>query len=182
MTITPTRLEGLLLLSPSRLFGDERGFFLESYREDVWSDAGLPRFVQDNHSRSTRDVLRGLHINSSDGGQGKLVRCAAGRIWDVAVDLRRASTTFGQWQGFELDASSHQQLYVPPGFAHGFCVLSDEADVCYKLTSYYDDAHEHGVAWDDPTLAVEWPVKQPSLSKRDSTNGSLEELLKQYPG
>jgi dTDP-4-dehydrorhamnose 3,5-epimerase len=178
-----SKLEGLLLITPPRVYPDSRGFFVETYRSQDWQQqAGLPAFVQDNHSRSASGVLRGLHINTSGGGQGKLIRCGRGRIWDVAVDLRRDSPSFGRWEGFELDDERHQQVYVPPGFAHGFCVLSELADVVYKLTSYYDQAHEYGVAWNDPQLAVAWPVADPRLSKRDASNPSLAEFLERYPG
>jgi len=179
--IVRSKLAGLVVLTPSRRFGDERGFFVETYREDDWAEAGLPRFVQDNHSRSVAGVLRGLHMNTSGGGQGKLVRCGRGRIWDVAVDLRRDSPTFAAWEGVILDDVEHRQVYVPPGFAHGFCVLSEVADVAYKLTSYYDEATEYGVAWNDPQLAVAWPVSAPTLSRRDSTNPPLSEVLAQLP-
>ncbi len=181
MEIHRGRLEGLLLLTPPRMFADDRGFFLEAYRENVWTEAGLPAFVQDNHSRSRRGVLRGIHFNLAGGGQGKLVRCPRGKVWDVAVDLRRRSPTFGQWEAFELDDESHRQLWVPAGFGHGFCVLSDVADVCYKLTSYYDDATELGIRWNDERIGIAWPMKDPQVSKRDDTNPSLEEMLPKIP-
>jgi dTDP-4-dehydrorhamnose 3,5-epimerase len=181
MEIHRGRLEGLLLLTPPRLFRDHRGFFLEAYRENVWSDLGLPPFVQDNHSRSQHGVLRGIHFNLAGGGQGKLVRCPRGRIWDVAVDLRRKSPTFGEWEAFELDDVSHSQLWVPAGFGHGFCVLSDVADVAYKLSSYYDDATELGIRWNDPRVGIAWPIQDPLVSKRDETNPTLEEILPKLP-
>ena len=181
MDIRPGRLEGLLLLTPPRLFRDDRGFFLEAYRENLWQEAGLPAFVQDNHSRSAHGVLRGIHFNLAGGGQGKLVRCPRGRVWDVAVDLRKKSPTFGHWEAFELDDERHQQLWLPAGFGHGFCVLSDVADVCYKLTSYYDDRSELGIRWNDERVGIVWPVKDPLVSKRDDTNPSLEEMLPRIP-
>jgi dTDP-4-dehydrorhamnose 3,5-epimerase len=159
-------LAGLLAITP-RVFGDPRGFFLESYRERDYREAGVDvAFVQDNHSRSTRGTLRGLHFQTSPG-QAKLVRCVRGAIWDVAVDIRRDSPTFGKWYGLELDGESHRQLYVPVGFAHGFCVLSESADVLYKVSSYYDAATEQGFLWNDPDVGVQWPIADPLLSKRD---------------
>ena len=181
MIVEKTRLEGLIVLTPPRVFPDPRGFFVETYRENDWSEAGLPRFVQDNHSRSGKGVLRGLHFNHSGGGQGKLVRAAYGTIWDVAVDLRRSSPTFGQWQGFEISDQDHRQVYVPSGFGHGFCVLSEQADVVYKLTSYFDPAADVGVLWSDPRLAVAWPVADPLVSKRDASNPTLEEMWSRLP-
>jgi dTDP-4-dehydrorhamnose 3,5-epimerase len=136
--------------------------------------------VQDNHSRSGRGTLRGLHFQT-EPGQAKLVRCLRGRVFDVAVDLRRDSPTFGEWEGHELDDSSHRQLFVPVGFAHGFCVLSEIADVAYKLTSYYDPATEAGIAWDDPEVGVEWPVPDPQLSERDKSNPRLAEIADDLP-
>src|SRR6478672_4091245 len=144
-----TRLEGLVLLEPA-LHGDERGFFLETYRANVWAQHGVPDdFVQDNHSRSARGVLRGMHF-SIGAGQAKLVRCARGRILDVVVDLRRASATYGEWEAVELDDERAHQLFIPVGFAHGFCVLSEVADVTYKCSTYYSAEVERGFAYDDP--------------------------------
>ena len=173
-----TEIQDLITFVPPRVFPDERGFFVETYRESEWGDLGLPRFVQDNHSRSDRGVLRGIHLNTSGGGQGKLVRCGRGTVWDVAVDLRPDSPTFKKWLGFELSDENHRQVYVPPGFGHGFCVLSEVADVSYKLTSYYDGATEHGLAWDDAQIGVQWPIKDPLVSKLDTTNPGLDDLLK----
>jgi dTDP-4-dehydrorhamnose 3,5-epimerase len=136
--------------------------------------------VQENHSRSGRNILRGLHFQTSPG-QAKLVRCMRGRIWDVAVDLRRDSDTYGEWEGHELDDERHRQFLVPVGFAHGFCVLSDIADVAYKLSSLYDPATEAGIAWDDPDVAVEWPVTEPMLSERDKTAPKLAEIADRLP-
>jgi dTDP-4-dehydrorhamnose 3,5-epimerase len=170
-----TRLDGLILLEPV-VHGDERGFLVETFSERGWREIGVDcEFVQDNHSRSNVGTLRGLHFQTSPG-QAKLVRCLRGRVWDVAVDLRRDSPTFGQWEGHELNDERHRQLFVPRGFAHGFCVLSDVADVHYKLSNYYDPATEAGIAWDDPDIGVEWPVADPQISERDATAPKLAEI------
>jgi dTDP-4-dehydrorhamnose 3,5-epimerase len=170
-----TRIEGLVLLEPA-VHGDDRGFLVETFSERAWREAGVDcEFVQDNHSRSSGGILRGLHFQTSPG-QAKLVRCLRGRVWDVAVDLRRDSSTFAQWEGFELDDERHRQLFIPAGFAHGFCVLSDIADVHYRLSSYYDAATEAGIAWDDPTVAVDWPIDDPQVSERDATAPKLAEI------
>ncbi len=162
-----TRLDGLVHLQAD-VHGDERGFFVESYRANVWAQHGVrDEFVQDNHSRSRRGVLRGMHFSIGEG-QAKLVRCARGRILDVVVDLRRASPTYGDSESFELDDELGRQLYIPVGFAHGFCVLSDVADVTYKCSTYYDAAIERGFAYDDPDVAIEWPQDLALLvSERD---------------
>ncbi|MEM0963580.1 MAG: dTDP-4-dehydrorhamnose 3,5-epimerase [Bacteroidota bacterium] len=166
MTVHETSLPGVLLIDP-RVFGDERGFFLERYHAGRYAEAGIDAaFVQDNHSRSRRGTLRGLHFQKRHP-QGKLVECVAGHIWDAVVDLRRGSPTFGTWEGFDLDADGHRQLWVPPGFAHGFCVLSETADVLYKCTDVYHPEDEGGLAWDDPTIGIEWPVATPLLSEKD---------------
>jgi dTDP-4-dehydrorhamnose 3,5-epimerase len=162
----PTELDGVVLLEPV-VHGDERGFMVETYRRDAWAEQGVEaEFVQHNHSRSARGTLRGLHFQT-EPGQAKLVRCPRGRIFDVAVDLRRGSPTYGRWEGHVLDDESHRQLFVPAGFAHGFAVLSDVADVAYLLSSVYDPATEAGIAWDDPEVGVEWPLEEPLLSERD---------------
>lgn len=169
----PTRIEELVLIEPD-VHGDERGFFVETFRRSWLDELGITvEFVQRNHSRSVGPVLRGIHMQS---GQAKLVRCARGSIWDVAVDLRPDSGTFRQWEGYELDDVSHRQLFIPDGFGHGFCVLSDEADVSYGLSSYYDPELERGVAWDDPEIGIEWPVADPILSERDRAAPRLAEL------
>jgi dTDP-4-dehydrorhamnose 3,5-epimerase len=174
-SVLETRLEGLVLLEPT-VHGDERGFLVETYSERAWREAGVDcEFVQDNHSRSRGGILRGLHFQTSPG-QAKLVRCLRGRVWDVAVDLRRDSPTYAQWEGFELDDELHRQLFIPKGFAHGFCGLSELADVHYKLSSYYEAASEAGIAWDDPTVAVEWPISDPQVSERDATAPKLAEI------
>lgn len=175
-----TQLDGIVLVEP-QVFGDERGFLLETFSDPGWREAGIDAdFVQDNHSRSRAGILRGLHFQTSPG-QAKLVRCARGRIWDVAVDLRRDSPTYGQWDGYELDDETHRQLFVPVGFAHGFCVLSDVADVTYKLTSLYDPATEAGIAWDDPEVGVDWPISDPQISERDRTAPRLAEVADELP-
>jgi dTDP-4-dehydrorhamnose 3,5-epimerase len=156
-----TRLDGLVLLAPD-VHPDARGFFLETFRADAWAEAGVDAtFVQDNHSRSRRGTLRGMHFQTSPG-QAKLLRCARGAILDAVVDLRRGSPTFGAWEAHVLDDDSARQLYLPIGFAHGFCVLSDEADVVYKCSSYYDAATEAQLAYDDPEVGIEWPTSSRS--------------------
>ena len=176
-----TSIDGLVLLEPE-VHGDGRGFLIETFRAEEWRAAGVEvdSFVQDNHSRSTRGILRGLHFQTSPG-QAKLVRCARGTIFDVVVDLRRDSPSFGRWEGHRLDDERHRQLFVPVGFAHGFCVLSDSADVAYKLTSYYDPATEAGIAWDDPDVGVEWPLAGPQLSERDRAAPRLAEIAATLP-
>ena len=174
------KLEGLVAIEPD-VFGDDRGFLVETYRNGLWRELGVDvDFVQHNHSRSVRGTLRGLHFQT-EPGQAKLVRCSAGRIFDVAVDLRRDSPTFGQWEGHELDDKTHRQLFVPAGFGHGFCVLSETADVDYQLSSYYDPATEAGIAWDDPEVGVEWPVDEPLLSERDKSAPKLAEVRDELP-
>jgi len=169
----PTEIDEVVLLEPD-VHGDERGFLVETFRESELPDLGIDvAFVQDNHSRSAGPVLRGVHMQR---GQAKLVRCPSGRIWDVAVDLRPDSPTYKQWEGHEIDGESHRQLFIPAGFGHGFCVLSDEADVIYRLSTYYDPDLESGVAWDDPELAIEWPIDDPILSERDKSAPKLAEL------
>jgi dTDP-4-dehydrorhamnose 3,5-epimerase len=170
--VTELDLPGLRLIEPT-VHGDERGFFLESWSAGPYADAGVDcPFVQDNHSRSARGTLRGLHYQSSPG-QAKLMRVASGRIFDVAVDIRPGSATFGKWQGVYLDSEQHHQLFVPVGFAHGFCVVSDIAEVMYKVSTPYDGPTECGLAWDDPDIGVQWPVDQPLLSPRDMQGESL---------
>jgi dTDP-4-dehydrorhamnose 3,5-epimerase len=175
-----TELDGLVLVEPD-VHGDERGFLVETFRDDEWRELGIDaEFVQENHSRSAGRILRGLHFQTSPG-QAKLVRCPRGRIWDVAVDLRRDSPTYGRWEGHELDDERHRQLFVPAGFAHGFCVLGDGADVAYKLSSLYDPETEAGIAWDDPDVAVEWPISDPVLSERDRSAPRLAEIADELP-
>lgn len=184
MRVTHLGMEGLVSIEPD-VHGDERGFFVETYRRAWHEQAGIPagqEFVQDNHSRSTRGVVRGLHFQVG-GGVAKLVRCARGRILDVAVDLRAGSPTYGRWEGVELDEESMRQLYVPIGFAHGFCVLSDVADVMYKQTAYYDAEVERGVAYDDPDVAIAWPLPAAELvvSPRDAAAPRLAEVAAELP-
>jgi dTDP-4-dehydrorhamnose 3,5-epimerase len=175
-----TSLEGIVLIEVGA-HGDERGFLLESFREDEWRDLGVGvTFVQENHSRSSRGILRGIHFQT-EPGQAKLVRCSRGAIWDVAVDLRRDSPTYRRWEGHELSDSNGHQLFVPAGFGHGFCVLSDEADVAYKLSSYYDPATEAGIAWDDPDVGIEWPIDGPVVSERDRSAPRLAEIERELP-
>jgi dTDP-4-dehydrorhamnose 3,5-epimerase len=184
MQSIPTRLPDLTILEPA-VFPDERGFFTETYRREWHEQAGIPaaqEFVQDNHSRSSHGVVRGMHFHIG-AGVAKLVRCSRGRIVDVNVDLRRGSPTYGQWEGVELDDETMRVLYVPVGFAHGFCVLSEVADVLYKQTAYYDPAVERGIAWDDPDIAIEWPLPASELivSERDSAAPRLRELAGELP-
>lgn len=170
MQIETTPLTGLVLLRP-RVFGDERGFFLESWNKRVFADLGIAQdFVQDNHSRSARGILRGLHFQT-EHPQGKLVRVTAGEVFDVAVDLRADSPTCGQWYGCTLTGANHEMLWIPPGFAHGFYVLSDSADFMYKCTDFYHPESEISLAWNDPTVGVDWPLidgQAPQLSGKDA--------------
>jgi dTDP-4-dehydrorhamnose 3,5-epimerase len=181
MERVPTRLEGPILLAP-QVHGDERGFFVETWRADEWAAYGIPTaFVQDNQSRSRRGTLRGIHFQTSPG-QGKLVRCARGRVLDVVVDLRRGSETFGEWEAVELDDEHGHQLWIPVGFGHGFCVLSEVADFAYKCTSYYDPATEAGFRFDDPEVGIEWPDDLELLySERDRTAPALAEIADGLP-
>ena len=176
MRLIDTRLAGPILIEPA-VHGDPRGFFLESYRANVWAEHGVRDvFVQDNHSRSGRGVLRGMHFAVGEG-QAKLVRCARGTILDVVVDLRRDSPTYGQWEGHQLDDERARQLYIPIGFAHGFCVLSQVADVTYKCSTYYDPAVERGFRYDDPEVGIAWPQEFPLLvSQRDVAAPPLREI------
>jgi len=171
MLVTATDLPEVLVLEP-RLHGDERGFLMESYNREAFDRAMGTAivFVQDNHSRSARGVLRGLHYQLPPKAQGKLVRVVAGRVFDVAVDLRRSSPRFGRWVGVELSADNHRQLWIPPGFAHGFLVMSQSADVLYKTTAYYSPTHEGSVIWNDATLAIAWPDSDAphALSAKDA--------------
>ena len=158
MKVTPTAIDGVLVLEP-KVFGDARGFFLESFNQQAFDQATGQRFefVQDNHSRSSQGVLRGLHYQLPPHAQGKLVRVVSGSVWDVAVDIRRNSPTFGQWVGVELSGDNHKQLWLPPGMAHGFVVLSESADFLYKTTAFYAPECDRGIAWNDPDLAIAWP-------------------------
>jgi len=188
MKIIESNLPGVLIFEPE-VFGDERGFFVETYRERVFAEAGLNlKFVQDNQSRSRRGVLRGLHYQLQQP-QGKLVRVAQGRVFDVAVDVRRGSPTFGQWTGAVLDDVVHRQMYIPPGFAHGFVVLSSVADFVYRCTDYYHPQSEAGIHWDDPSIGIEWPkeiLDSVMLSDKDRMlpclNDQLPERLPVFEG
>jgi dTDP-4-dehydrorhamnose 3,5-epimerase len=175
-----TRLEGLVLIEPT-VHPDDRGFFFESYRESDYRELGVDAsFVQDNHSRSVRGTVRALHFQLSPG-QAKLIRAARGTIFDVAVDLRRNSPSYGQHEAFELTDENARQIYVPVGFAHGFCVTSEVADVTYKVSSYYAPATERGIAFDDPAIGIPWPVEEPLVSDRDRKNPRLEEIAAELP-
>ena len=180
MRVLDSRLQGPLLTEPA-VHADARGFFCESYRASAYAELGVPdSFVQDNHSRSAQGVVRGMHFAVGEG-QAKLVRCARGSILDVVVDIRRGSPTFGQWEAFELDDERLRQIYVPIGFAHGFCVTSAVADVVYKCSSYYDPATERGIAYDDPDLAIEWPAVELQPSARDAAAPRLAEVAGELP-
>jgi dTDP-4-dehydrorhamnose 3,5-epimerase len=184
MRAITVHLPGLVVVEPS-IFPDERGFFCETYRREWHIAAGIPEdelFVQDNHSRSTHGVVRGMHFQIG-AGVAKLVRCVRGRILDVTVDLRRGSPTYGRWEAVELDEQSMRELYVPVGFAHGFCVLSEVADVLYKQSAYYDADIERGIAWDDPDVGIVWPlpVEELTVSERDASAPRLSEIADELP-
>ncbi|QSH41067.1 dTDP-4-dehydrorhamnose 3,5-epimerase [Lentisphaerota bacterium ZTH] len=173
MNIIPGKLEGILVIEP-QVFADNRGFFYESYNRRELEKYGIALdFVQDNHSRSVKNTLRGLHYQVNPG-QDKLVRATLGSVWDVVLDIRKKSPTFGQWEAYELSAENKRQLFVPKGFAHGFCVLSDLADFQYKCSEYWSPEDERGIAWDDPAIGVNWPVAQPILSEKDLKNPTLK--------
>jgi dTDP-4-dehydrorhamnose 3,5-epimerase len=179
MKAVKTAIADVLIFEP-KVFGDARGFFFESFSQKVFDDAtgGQYQFVQDNHSRSAKGVLRGLHFQKAPHAQGKLVRAGAGAVFDVAVDIRKESPTFGAWVGVELTADNHRQLWIPPGLAHGFLVLSDSADFLYKTTDYYAPQAEGAVRWNDPDVAIAWPDigMAPLLSGKDAAAGSLRDL------
>jgi len=183
MKITPSALPEVLILEP-RVFPDARGHFFESWQQERYAEAGIAGpFVQDNVSRSVRGTLRGLHFQEPDA-QGKLVTVLTGRIFDVAVDIRRGSPRFGQWIGTTVDAAQPRQIWIPPGFAHGFCILSDTADFMYKCTEYYRPDSERSIRWDDPGIAIDWPVVDPLLSGKDAVAPPLSEasILPDYHG
>ena len=179
MQVTRTALDGVLIFEP-RVFGDARGFFMESFNQKAFDDAvgHTVTFVQDNHSRSTRGVLRGLHYQVPPRAQGKLVRVTHGAVLDVAVDIRRSSASFGQWVALELSADNHRQLWLPPGCAHGFRVLSESADFLYKTTYYYSPAHERSIRWDDATLGVPWGdlSTAPQVSAKDAAAAGWDKV------
>ena len=176
MNVIKTKLDGCLIIEP-KVFGDERGFFLETFQAERYtSEAGITLpFVQDNHSRSSKSVLRGLHFQKTKP-QGKLVRVVRGQVYDVAVDIRKGSPTYGQWEGLILSEENKTQLWVPPGFAHGFVVLSDTADFEYKCTDYYDPSDEGSILWNDSDLDIPWPIDNPILSNKDSSADRLADL------
>ena len=173
MRVVPTSLPDVLLIEPS-VFGDQRGFFFESWNRRAFSEAGVEaEFVQDNHSRSVHNVLRGLHYQI-EHAQGKLVRVCAGTVFDVAIDIRRSSPTFGRWVGMELSAENRRMLWIPPGFAHGFLVMSDSAEFLYKTTDYWYPEHERTLLWNDPALAIEWPLDgPPTVAAKDAAGRPL---------
>ena len=175
--VIPTRLDGVVVIETAYV-QDERGFLIETYHRRRYAEHGIAdEFVQDNHSRSGRNVLRGLHYQDLTAPMAKLVRCTAGAIYDVAVDLRVGAPTFGQWVGVELTAENKQQLLVPVGFAHGFVALTEGAELQYKLSGYYTPSAEGAIAWNDPDLAIDWPVRDPTLSQRDRAAMSLKDYL-----
>jgi dTDP-4-dehydrorhamnose 3,5-epimerase len=177
MEVETTELPGVLIITP-RVYRDPRGFTLESYNCEAWRSHGIETvFVQDNHSKSVKDTLRGLHFQAPPFAQVKVVRAVVGAIWDVAVDIRAGSPTFGRWVGVELSAENFRQLLIPEGFAHGFCVLSDVAEVLYKVSAPYRPSYERGVAWNEPQFGVDWPVKMPLLSDRDRRSGPVAAYL-----
>jgi len=172
-----TALQEVILVEPA-VFHDARGFFMESYKQsDFYKNGIAENFVQDNQSLSQKHVLRGLHYQTDPKAQGKLVSVARGRIFDVAVDIRRDSKTFKQWIGVELSAENRMMLYIPPGFAHGFVTLNDEAHICYKCTKEYSPAHDAGIRWDDPEIGVKWPVENPTVSPKDMDNPYLKDAV-----
>jgi dTDP-4-dehydrorhamnose 3,5-epimerase len=174
-----SRIDGLVLARP-KVIGDERGFFLESYRRNELAELGIDvDFVQDNQSRSVRGTIRALHFQIT--GQAKLIRVARGAIYDVAVDLRRDSPTYGEYEAFELSDENALEIFIPVGFAHGFCVTSAEADVVYKVSSYYEAQTERGIAWDDPDIGIPWPAENALVSDRDRTNPRLAEIAHELP-
>ena len=179
MNVIPTSIPDVLIIEP-KVFGDARGFFFESFNQQAFNSAtGLSlEFVQDNHSRSSKGVLRGLHYQLPPYAQGKLVRCVRGAVFDVAVDIRKSSPTFGKWVGVELSEDNHRQFWIPPGFAHGFVTLTETADFLYKTTAYYAPTHDRGIAWNDPAVDIGWPDLgfAPQLSAKDSAAPALQAL------
>ena len=180
MRFLPTDLPGVLLIEPD-VFKDARGFFLETYHERKYEEGGIPGpFVQDNHSNSVRGTLRGLHAQV-ERPQGKLVRAVRGEMFDVAVDIRRGSPTFGRWVGVVLSAENFRQLWIPPGFAHGFCVTSERVDVEYKCSDFYNPGDELTVLWSDPQIGIAWPVREPILSAKDAAASPLSAMMDRLP-
>ncbi len=179
MKVEELDLPGVLLIEP-RVFEDERGFFMETYHAERYAGYGIPPFVQDNHSKSVKGTLRGLHYQLGRP-QGKLVRVIRGEIFDIAVDIRKGSPHFGMWTAVRLSAENRKQLYIPEGFAHGFCVTSDTAEVLYKCTDFYAPDEERGIRWNDPDLAIDWPAGEPLLSERDAKLPFLSEMEDELP-
>jgi dTDP-4-dehydrorhamnose 3,5-epimerase len=182
MELLETRIDGVALIAP-KVLGDERGFFVETFRRSVFEELGIRgEFVQDNQSRSKRGIVRGMHFQVNRGA-AKLVRCGRGAIYDVVVDLRRGSPSFGEWEGFELTDENQHMVYVPAGFGHGFCTLSELADVHYKQDAYYNDATERGIKYDDPDVGIEWPLRPDELqpSERDASAPLLSEIADELP-
>ena len=182
MELLETRIDGVALIAP-KVLGDERGFFVETFRRSIFEELGIRgEFVQDNQSRSKRGIVRGMHFQVNRGA-AKLVRCGRGAIYDVVVDLRRGSPTFGEWEGFELTDENQHMVYVPAGFGHGFCTLSDLADVMYKQDAYYNDATERGIKYDDPDVGIDWPLPVEELqpSARDASAPLLSEIADELP-
>ena len=174
MQVSKTPIDGLLIIEP-KVFADPRGMFYEVYSESKYNEHGIPRFVHDNHSVSKQGVLRGLHYQVNSG-QDKLVRVTQGEIFDVAVDIRKQSPTYGKWWGLSLSETNNLQLYIPVGFAHGFCVLSESAEVLYKCSDYYSPEDERGILWNDSDLAIDWPIKGPILSEKDAAYPLFSQL------
>jgi dTDP-4-dehydrorhamnose 3,5-epimerase len=175
MEVDETEIPGVLLLKPN-VFGDQRGWFMESWQSERYASLGIPeQFVQDNMAYSEQGVLRGLHIQNPYG-QGKLVQVIKGEVFDVAVDIRKGSPNFGKWVGVPLSADQHRQLFIPEGFAHGFCVLSDDAVFSYKCSDFYSPEAEHGIAWNDARVGIEWPVEDPILSEKDDSFSHLKDV------
>ena len=185
MKVTETKLPGIKLIDPA-VHGDHRGFFMESYNSNHFADNGIPNvFIQDNHSLSAEaGVLRGLHYQINPKAQAKLLRVVSGAIYDVVVDIRQGSPTIGQWEGFILSSSNKRQLFVPQGFAHGFCTLVPNTEVLYKVDEFYSPEHDRGIAWNDPVLGIDWPLVDPTLSEKDSKHPVLAdaEINFQYEG
>jgi dTDP-4-dehydrorhamnose 3,5-epimerase len=178
--IIPTKIPEVLVIEPD-VYGDARGFFMETWHAAKYAELGLDvNFVQDNQSRSSKGILRGLHYQLEQP-QGKLVRVSAGRVFDVAVDIRKGSPTFGQWVGIELSGDNFKQFYVPPGFAHGFCVLSETADFAYKCTDFYAPQYEHGILWNDPDIGIQWPGEDYQVSEKDAQNSLLKDMGNALP-
>lgn len=175
MEVIETSLAGVLIIEP-RVFGDKRGFFKEIYHLDRYKEMGIEAdFVQDNFSRSSKGVLRGMHFQKSKP-QGKLIQCLRGEIVDVIVDINPSSKTYGQYESVVINDDNHRQVYIPPGYAHGFCVLSDIADISYKCTDFYYPEDEGGIIWNDPDVSIDWPIKDPSLSEKDKVHPRLKDL------